>query len=340
MTRPKPHVAVIGAGIAGLACAGRLRQAGVAVSLFDKGRRAGGRCATRRAGPVTFDHGAQYCTAADGRFREALAAGEAAGLVARWQPRPGRLPQSGDAGREDEDRRWVGVPGMSSLAQHLGRGLPVQCGTRIAAVEPDGGRWRLGGENGLAAGPFDIVLVAVPAPQATALLAPAPVLADRVRDAVLAPCWALMLAFAEPLSTELVAAFVDAGSLAWICHDGGKPGRGGEDSGAPTTWVAHASPAWSRTHLEEDPADIAPAMLAAFAEVIGLDLPPPVHLAAHRWRYARVETALDEPCLYDPRLGLGACGDWCLGPRIESAFLSGLAMAERVLAQASPRFAD
>jgi renalase len=45
-----------------------------------------------------------------------------------------------------------------------------------------------------------------------------------------------------------------------------------------------------------------------------------------------VETALGEPCLYDPAQRLGAAGDWCLGPRIEAAFDSGRALGERIVA--------
>lgn len=109
-------------------------------------------------------------------------------------------------------------------------------------------------------------------------------------------------------------------------------GRAAAGGAVPSTWVAHASVSWSRTHLEADAAEVAPALLEAFAEALGLDVPPPLHLAAHRWRFAKVETALGEPCLHDPGLGIGACGDWCVGPRVEAAFLSGLAMAERALA--------
>ena len=57
------RVAIVGAGIAGLSCALRLQGGDHHVTLFDKGRGAGGRMSTRRvetpAGTAAFDHGAQ-----------------------------------------------------------------------------------------------------------------------------------------------------------------------------------------------------------------------------------------------------------------------------------------
>jgi predicted NAD/FAD-dependent oxidoreductase len=58
---------------------------------------------------------------------------------------------------------------------------------------------------------------------------------------------------------------------------------------------------------------------------------PPVFAIAHRWRYALVEQALGVACLWDAQAGVGACGDYCLGPRVEAAFDSGEAMAQRLL---------
>ncbi len=105
------RVAVVGAGVAGLACARALADHGHEVVVLDKGRGPGGRTATRRAsqagraqegaagrGPrepaaddpgasLLFDHGAQYLTARDPAFRRHVAAWAEAGVLAPWAGR-------------------------------------------------------------------------------------------------------------------------------------------------------------------------------------------------------------------------------------------------------------
>ncbi len=66
------HIAIIGAGIAGIACARTLMQAGHQVSIFEKSARPGGRMATRSSPFGSFDHGAQYFTVRAQRFAMAL----------------------------------------------------------------------------------------------------------------------------------------------------------------------------------------------------------------------------------------------------------------------------
>ena len=55
-----PSVAIIGAGMSGLAAARVLSDAGYAVTIFEKSRGVGGRAATRRRAGFIYDHGAQY----------------------------------------------------------------------------------------------------------------------------------------------------------------------------------------------------------------------------------------------------------------------------------------
>ena len=103
------RVAVIGAGLAGLHAARRLHDAGAEVRVFDKARGSGGRMSTRRTDFGAFDHGAQYFTARDPRFRAQVEKWVASGAAAPWPGKVVRLAE-GRVVAEDE-RRGPGSPG-------------------------------------------------------------------------------------------------------------------------------------------------------------------------------------------------------------------------------------
>ena len=299
--------------MAGLACGTRLAAAGHAVTLLDKGRGPGGRMATRRAEgqgeTFHFDHGAQYFTARDPRFAEQLREWEAAGIVAPW-------PAAGEGA-------YVGTPGMNAPIRAMADALDVHFGTRVEAIGRSGEGWRLDGE-GVPDTVFDTVLIAVPAEQVPALATPhAPDLAALAEATQSEPCWTLMAAFDGMV--EHSDTLRDAGAIGWAARNSAKPGR---DS-AHECWVIQGSPEWSAANLEITPDEAASALLDAFAQQ-GFAVPPTRHRAAHRWRYARSGDA-DEGAWWDSGQGLGACGDWLAGPRVECAFLSGYALAEKVL---------
>lgn len=306
------NIAIIGAGIAGLACADALRDAGHLVTLFDKGRGAGGRMSTRRVEAngtaLQFDHGAQYFTARDPAFVARVLAWEAAGVAAHW-PAAG-----GDA--------WVGTPAMNAPIKAMAGGHDVCWGTRIEALVEDGG-WRLTGETDDRR--YDAIVVAVPAEQVAPLLqAHQPEFARQAVGTRSDPSWTVMAAFGAqlPIETDVIR---DAGAIGWAARDSAKPGRGGGE-----TWVIQASPAWSTAHLEDDRDAVAHALLALFAAQTGVALPEPTYLGAHRWRYAKSGGRDGPLMLWDAERRIGACGDWLAAPRVEAAWLSGRAMAAAI----------
>ena len=65
-------------------------------------------------------------------------------------------------------------------------------------------------------------------------------------------------------------------------------------------------------------------------DAAGVDRIDPVFAKAHRWRYARTERPIDEGFVWEPSLGVGVCGDWCRGSRVEDAFLSGFMLADQI----------
>lgn len=332
------RIAVIGAGVAGLAAARTLADQQHQVVVFEKSRGRGGRAATRRipqaaGGAVAADHGAQYFTARDPRFARRVESWARRGVVAPWRGRLGAWSGGEITLAGAGDPRWVGVPGMSALGRMLAEGLELRLSTRVAPPVHDGAGWLLsaapeGEDPGAHLGRFDHVLVSAPAPQAVDLLAAVPDLAAQAAAVAMAPCWTVLLGLAAPVDLPWDGLFVNDGALGWIARDASKPGRAGE------VWVLHAAPDWSQAHLEADPEAVAAALCEALAQLTGASLPPVVWQQAHRWRYARAEQPLGIGCLWDGARGIGACGDWCADGRVEGAWLSGEALAGRLLGAA------
>ncbi|HEY7753578.1 MAG TPA: FAD-dependent oxidoreductase [Steroidobacteraceae bacterium] len=311
-------VAVVGAGLAGLACARRLAAAGVAARVFEAQRAPGGRIATRRYEAASFDHGAQYFTATGAAFRQVVAEACAGGAAGRWRP---EWPD----GEQERKELWVGMPGMGALPRLLAGGLDIEYGARIVRIGQARRGWSLLDDRGAVHSDFDTVVLALPAPVAALLAATHTALAARVHAVRMAPCWAVVAAFAEPPGSLPDASFTGDPVLPWYARNSSKPGR---DAGE--AWVLHASAEWSRREFDTSPERVQKALLERLAAQAGKSLPQTVLADSHRWRHARVEAPLGEPCLYDRAAGIGFCGDWCLDARIEAAFQSGDALGAQL----------
>ena len=339
----RKNIAVIGAGVAGLACARTLVQAGHRVTVFEKSDTVGGRMASCDSPFGTFDHGAQYFTVRDPRFAQVL--GQTPALCRPWSANAVRVldPHGmvAEVALPKREAHWVAVPGMDALPRHWAQPLAgtqsLELQTRVTRIERDTlnrSQWQL-----QTAGPqdslhvysgFDAVMVAIPAAQAAGLLAHsalAPTFAARIAQVSVAPCWALMLAFpqAQPALTHMGpqwnAALSTHHRIAWLARESSKPGRSHVER-----WTVQASAGWSQEHLEDDSARVQAKLLKAFSEVTGVRAEP-AWAQMHRWRHAKTQTPLGDSHLWDARSGIGVCGDWCLGHRVEDAFVSGLELA-------------
>jgi predicted NAD/FAD-dependent oxidoreductase len=320
------NVAVIGAGLSGLAAARTLQDQGHEVTVFEKSRGPGGRAATRRYDEIGFDHGAQYFTARDPGFREAVEAWQQVGVVAPWQARLATYAAGKLNASPDDQVRYVGLPGMNALGKYLANDLTVLKTTRVAPPRFEHGQWSLRTDNDEALGRFDALVVAAPAPQAAELLMPsAPTLAEIAAGVTYDPTWAAMLFIDDPDPVGFDGLFIKDGPLRWAARNHSKPGRQGQ------TWVAHAGPDWTRDHLGQSRDEIGGLLAHALANV--LDLPPEQVklMAAHSWLYSLVPEPLNQGALWDGDKRLAVCGDWCQGARVEGAYLSGIAAAGRLM---------
>lgn len=332
------NVAIIGAGVSGLACASELTRHGHRVVVFEKSRGAGGRAPTRwldreASPPVGFDHGTQYFHVRSSAFRQVIEQAVSYGVVAPWEGRVVNLSYGQKTPVQDDETRWVGTPGMASLGKYLALELNVQYDTRVTGLVREGEQFRLTVQKGTnsAESPtelpelFDWVVSAIPCEQVSELFAefhpPLAKEASKVKSSV---NWTCMLSFDQAIPVDFDGALVYDSPLGWICRDSSKPGR------APgERWLLQATSDWSQAHVQL-PADNASEMLIdVFRNVLGLSVKPE-RAVSHRWLYALPETPLDCGYYLDRKAKLAACGDWLSRARVEDAYLSGQSLASEI----------
>jgi renalase len=298
-------VIVVGAGIAGAACAVALREGGIAVQVLDRGRAPGGRMASPLLHGRRVDTGAAYFTVRDDGFAAVVKRWATAGLAREWTDTfrvlgPGETPASSSG-----PLRWAAPDGLRSLVRAMLDGVEVTGATAIDAI------------------PAGDVVLAMPDPQASRLVAvPEPVAYD--------PVIAVVCGYAERCWGFADAAFVqDHPAVAFVADDGARRG-----DGAPVL-VAHTTADLAGRHLD-DPEGAVGATVAALSGL--LDVGAPVWTHAQRWTFAKPSGhhgATFGIARLDDGRPVGLAGDqWCPhgSPRVESAWRSGTDLGNAIVA--------
>lgn len=315
-----PDIAIIGAGMAGIACARRLTDDGFSVRVYDKSRGIGGRIATRRTeAGLRFDHGIPFIDASVPEMGPLLDTLLSAGSAAI---------SAVEAGSGLSEGRCYGLPGMSGLLRPLADGLVLNRGSEVSEVARRDLWWELSFKDGRAPERCDILICAVPAPQACALLKGVGEITDPLTAVAFDPCWTFMLGFDESRAVDPSMLSGSARFIADAYRENDKPGRADLPMDC---WVAHATPEWSIRHLELDRPEVTDRLRDVLLTTSDGSVPEPAFVAAHRWRYARTRTALGRPFAATADGSLFVGGDWCLGDKVEHALASGAAIAAAIV---------
>ena len=277
-------VIVVGAGIAGLACARELVDAGVPARVVERGPTVGGRLASVRLHGRQADVGAAYLTADDPAFHGRLVTWRIDGLARPWTDT--FRGQHGPA-----PMRWSAPGGLRSLAVDLARELDLTLNTDVSTLPA-----------------ADTVVLAMPGPEALRI-------ADlpAAREQSWSPVLTAVLTYSRRAWQDFHGAFVnDHPILATVCDDGDRRG-----DRAPVL-VAHSTP------------QFAGGDAAKLAEAVNhlLDLDETPEIVEVDWPYA---VPAPRPGGFAREGEVYLCGDAFGRPRVQTAWLSGRAVARDIL---------
>lgn len=352
-------LAIIGAGVAGLAAARALRQRRpeLAITIYEKSRGLGGRAATRRREGFAFDHGAQYAKAPTPELLRLLTAELPAGdLLDIGRPvwvfdGAGAIAEGDPA--QNADPKWTYRQGLNQLGKLLGADLDIRREVRVGrlvregegergrnraasptlprAFAPAHGRWVLIDTAGQPVSDADLVLLTPPAPQAADMLAASEI--DPVAKAALLAelsratyrrCISLALAYARPLDRPFYALVNTdrAHPVAWLALEHAK--GAGRCPPGHSLLIAQMAPGWSLERWEMPAEDLERLVAEQVGALLSEDLGAPLWSDVQRWRYALPDSGADFEALNGSGSGLFFAGDYTAGlGRLHLAIESG-----------------
>jgi predicted NAD/FAD-dependent oxidoreductase len=313
------RIGIIGAGIAGAACAGMLAAQGGDVTVFDKARGVGGRLATRRLDSGWATLGCPFLHAQREPFRRQLQAWVAAGAIASVDGVIARGNAAQGWQRVQRSGYFQPLIEPSALVRTLLGAARVRVSAQVAAVNGD----TVALADGESIGGFDRIVVATPAPQAAALLAAHPELQRELATVEYEPRWSFLMRWDGGLRADAID-FDD--SLLQLAVR--------QRFAAPGLWAVHATRLFSETYRDASLEEVTTRAASALVGLVGLAQPIDV-LAAHRWLYALPVRTLDKPCLQHASSGIAVIGDGIAGDTLENAWESGVACARALLGDAA-----
>ncbi len=356
MTR---SVAIIGAGMAGLAAARSLTEAGIPVTIYEKSRGVGGRVATRRIEGCIVDHGAQNLKPTGSALADVIENELPTDDLVRIMEPTRLYTNDGTIWPADPEReaepKYTYRNGLTALPKMLAEQLPAEqttfrFETRIHRLEEEIGENQvvLRGPDGEELGRADAVILTAPAPQAADLLGDSALklrhtqqTLERVRALRMVEytyCLSVLLGYAPPVPPAPAYALLaeDRGTpLLWLAFEQTKAPERAPNGEA--VLIAQLGPLFSSLCYGEADETIIGRTLNELRPLFGEIYEQPTWAQVKRWKYSqpRGTVRFEEVNAAEYESPIIVCGD-ALRPengRIHQAYASGLEAAETIRAR-------
>jgi predicted NAD/FAD-dependent oxidoreductase len=332
-------IAVIGAGISGLAAGRELVKAGHEVVVFEKSGGYGGRLATRYAGKGNkqkLDHGVPCFTAKSEEFKELVAELTSKGILTTWEGIFAHRDENGEISESSPDSEYyIAKEGMNSIGKYIGRNLDIRLNEKVGGLTHIGENrrkkksWMLNFPTALTES-ADAVVISAPARQAYALLnttideIETLKMVREIDEVEYESQFTLLSGYSGVQMPEWNALECDHDIIEWISNESTKRNSG------KNALVIHTTSEFAKKNMDTAREKVEELIADRLTTILGGWAALPDWQQLHFWRYSRVKNPLPHDFMEirgnDTPLAL--VGGYMNGNTVESAYLSGLKLGK------------
>jgi len=322
------RVAVVGAGVSGLAVAWRLQKAGVSCTVFEKSSKVGGRVSTTSLGGFVWDDGATSIAPREKAIEEVLLNEIPTDDLVRIE-KPiwvhDALRVSAGSIFHNQTARYTYATGIAEFPTRLANPLHVLTQREVAEISMNREGCVIGEEI------FDNLVLALPVPLTSQLLWSLNE-SRPLTNVTYRSCLSVMLGFAANRPDIPYHAIVDpeqAHPMSWLSIESVKsPRRAPEGKSA---MVMQLSARFSKDNYDKSDEFILATALTFTKNLFGPDFAHAEASQVKRWKYSQPENLARFEAVNQPGSRILIASDGLLGGRIEDAFECGYKVGELLL---------
>ena len=308
---------IIGSGISGSTIANHLKKK-YSIKVYDKSRGVGGRSSFKRyKGKIGFDHGLQYLSPRSKEFKSFTRQLVKKKILKHWKGNHQFLNQR--VKREKKHIKLIGIKANNDVSKFLLKNVNCSFQSELSEIKRQKDYWYLKFKDNKYILSKNLILT-IPFPQAKKLSSKF-VKTKLFKNNVIMNSSLTVLLITNKTGNQISSFFTNDKVLGWVSYENSKKRfKYNKD-----LWVLQSTFEYGKKHNDKyrnKKKFYTNVLINKFKKLTNINIKKIYFSHIHGWKYSSNSKPLNTQSYWNKKIGLGLCGDWFGGPRLENGWLS------------------
>jgi len=308
---------IIGSGISGATIANILSKK-YTLDVYDKARGAGGRSSNKKFNKSeSFDHGVQYISPKSTQFKRFINNLITKRIVKKWLGK--HIFLNSNKKENKKHIKIIGNKGNNSISKYLLKNVNCTFNTELIKISNKNKVWELDFSDGTKKS-YKSLILTCPFPQLKKL-SKKYIKHSFINKKVKMDANITVMMATKKTRSNISSFFFSDKVLGWAAYENSKK-RFKSDY---DLWTLQSTYKWANKVINKNKInklDNAKKLIKKFFELTNLKRNKIFHIQNHGWKYSSNSKPFNIKSYWNSVTRIGVCGDWFVGPRLESGWLS------------------